>query len=364
MKNEIHIVLIWEKGLHKLDQILYDIKNSFDILEVKKVIWNNKFFSSNLTRFYGQNLPDGSFKEKHCGSGPFVSIVLRDNNPVYAKRQTSKGKALVNATVFDKKSMYREWTGGGHKIHTSNNLYESAHDILLLFNKRLKEYHNKPLWNNQTIEYNKNILGYNGWSDFNIFFEFVKKLNNYVILRNYNQIESIDPDESDIDFLTSDKNFHYDINAVKKHKNESRSAYTVNISGKEYNIDIRLLNDGYYDSKWSLDIVKNKILYNNKFFIPDSVNEFFSLLYHYLIHKNLASDKYSEKLMELSEKINIDFSIADYKDRERGLEILSNFLNKNEYAITNPNDYSVQYNYEKKGFKRYLWELIGKIKNG
>ena len=139
MKNEIHIVLIWEKGLHKLDQILYDIKNSFDILEVKKVIWNNKFFSSNLTRFYGQNLPDGSFKEKHCGSGPFVSIVLRDNNPVYAKRQTSKGKALVNAAIFDKKSMYREWTGGGHKIHASNNLsefnllHEGIHNIIVRY---------------------------------------------------------------------------------------------------------------------------------------------------------------------------------------------------------------------------------------
>ena len=149
-------------------------------------------------------------------------MVLRDNNPVYAKRQTSKGKALVNAAIFDKKNMYREWTGGGHKIHTSNNLAESAHDILLLFNKSLEEYHNKPSWNNQMIEYSENILGYNGWSDFSIFFEFVKKLDNYVILRNYNQIESIKPDESDIDFLTSDENFHYDINAVKKHKNKSR----------------------------------------------------------------------------------------------------------------------------------------------
>ena len=34
LKSEIHIVLVWEKGLSKLDAILYDLKNSFEILDV------------------------------------------------------------------------------------------------------------------------------------------------------------------------------------------------------------------------------------------------------------------------------------------------------------------------------------------
>ena len=89
MKSEIHIVLIWEKGINKLAQILYDLKNSFDILDVTKVAWDNNFFSNNLTRFYGENLPEGSFKEKHCGKGPFISIILRDNNPEVSVEITS-----------------------------------------------------------------------------------------------------------------------------------------------------------------------------------------------------------------------------------------------------------------------------------
>ena len=40
------------------------------------------------------------------------------------------------------------------------------------------------------------------------------------------------------------------------------------------------------------------------------------------------------------------------------------FLDRNRYNIANPDDYSVQYNYGKKGFRRIFWELIGKIKNG
>ena len=43
MNSEIHIVLIWEKGLVQLDAILFDLKNDFQILEVNKVIWSEQF---------------------------------------------------------------------------------------------------------------------------------------------------------------------------------------------------------------------------------------------------------------------------------------------------------------------------------
>ena len=76
MNSEIHIVLIWEKGLVQLDAILFDLKNDFQILEVNKVIWSEQFFSNNLSRFYGEKLPSGSFKEKHCGRGPFTQLLL------------------------------------------------------------------------------------------------------------------------------------------------------------------------------------------------------------------------------------------------------------------------------------------------
>ena len=53
MKSEIHIVLIWEKGLNKFESILYDLKNDFKVLDVSRVKWGNDFFSNNLSRFYG-----------------------------------------------------------------------------------------------------------------------------------------------------------------------------------------------------------------------------------------------------------------------------------------------------------------------
>ena len=45
------------------------------------------------------------------------------------------------------------------------------------------------------------------------------------------------------------------------------------------------------------------------------------------------------------------------------LNFLLKFLKENRYSITNPDDFSVQYNYNKKGLIRMLWETIGRIKN-
>ena len=38
----------------------------------------------------------------------------------------------MNSILFDKKQLYRKWTGGGHKVHTSNSEEESFHDIYFI----------------------------------------------------------------------------------------------------------------------------------------------------------------------------------------------------------------------------------------
>ena len=44
--------------------------------------------------------------------------------------------------MFDSKFMYREWTGGGHKIHCTNSIDETNHDLTLLLDKNAEDYLN------------------------------------------------------------------------------------------------------------------------------------------------------------------------------------------------------------------------------
>ena len=363
MKSEIHIVLIWEKGLNKFESILYDLKNDFKVLDVSRVKWGNDFFSNNLSRFYGEKLPDGSFKEKHCGRGDFIVIVIKQSSPIYESRKTSRGDQLVNSVLFDKKALYRKWTGGGHRVHTSNTVAESFHDIFFIFQKKIEDFSSLDSWDGDIKNREVNIKGFNGWTRFEEMFNFINISSNYVILRNYEDLNNLKP-ESDIDVLTSDIDFHYHINGTKKYNHKDRAAYEVEIQGNRYDVDIRTPDDGYYDSNWVLDIIENQILYKNKFFIPDPVNEFYSLLYHTLIHKNQLSDRYNKKLTDLASKIDLKISASVLGDRNKMLDLLNIFLSKRKYKITKPHDFSVQYNHTRKGFKRLVWEMIGKVKNG
>ena len=364
LKAEIHIVLIWEKGLNKLDHILHDLKDSFDVLDVIKISWNESLFSNNLSRFYGQKLPDKSFKEKHCGNGSFVSVIIRHNKPFYENRTTSKGKCLVNSLLFEKKQLYRNWTGGGHKVHTSNDVKESARDIFLLLNKTIEDYSDSDIWSGNIRSFDSNIRGFSGWKNFDDFFDFINTSSEYIVLRNYKNFESMDSDFSDIDFLTSDRDFMYSVNGVKKHNDENRAAYSIRIGDNSCNIDIRLVDDRYYDSNWAKNMLSNKVMFQDKFFIPDSLNEFYSLLYHKLIHKNELTDKYNKKLSNLLLELGLNIESSIFRSREKSFSILNEFLIQNQYEITRPEDFSVQYSYGRKGLKRYLWEMIGRLKNG
>ncbi|MDO5760979.1 MAG: hypothetical protein Q4Q06_08125, partial [Bacteroidota bacterium] len=166
MNKEIHLFIIWSKAKNKYEEIIKDIKTKFDIIGIHDVIWNKDIFSKNLTRFYGENLPANSNKEKHCGSGPFTLIVVCDDNPIYKFRKTSKGLKLVNVNVFDSKEMYRNWTGGGHKIHATNDCNESSHDLIMLTGYSIDDYVKKA----KSHDIQKNITqmpGENGWESIN-----------------------------------------------------------------------------------------------------------------------------------------------------------------------------------------------------
>ena len=83
--EEIHLFIIWSKGIGQKDKILKDISENFTICSIYNTTWSENRFSNNLSRFYGENLPKNSNKEKHCGTDTFCCIIVKDNNPIVNK---------------------------------------------------------------------------------------------------------------------------------------------------------------------------------------------------------------------------------------------------------------------------------------
>ena len=349
--EEVHLFIIWENALYKKEEIIKDIRENFEILSTYQIEWSLDNFSENLSRFYGTNLPAGCGKEKHCGNGPFLLIIVKDKNPKYEKRQTSRGEEIVNAKMFDKKTYYREITGGGHKIHATNSVEETNHDITLLLGKNIEDFLKENTKKEETIKIKQDLFGAKEWESVNEMFYALNNCCKYAILRNYETLpeEIYINEHNDIDIIcTSHIDVAYVLNAKKVFLEDYRVHYVTKVEGKEAFFDLRYVGDGYYCEELEKSLIENR-KYNEKGFYTISDDEYYyTLLYHALLHKKEFAKDYKERLKQMKSKININ------KDVEF-LKVLQKWLIDNEYFVTIPNDISVQFNKEK---SRSLSKLV------
>lgn len=347
--KEIHLFIIWEKARGNYEKILNDITFRFKVLDIYKITWSPSKFAENLSRFYGQNLPQNSHKEKHCGKGEFVLIIVEDSNPVYEDRKTSKGWEKVNVNIFDSKQKYRDWTGGGHKIHATNSVKETKHDIILLLDISLDDYLCKK--SEKTFEkeiyLKKDLYGSCGWKSLQEVFYCLNETISYVVLRNYEQFfnDIILTEHTDIDLLCENYyNMKLILNSKQVYKKKYRVMNLVKIDNKEIQFDFRYLGDNYYCEKLESNILKDRVKYNG-FYIPNKKEEFISLLYHAIVHKQEIAEDYKEKLLK---KYNFLYkeNLTNFSERFF-IEVLENEILKGKYCYIEPKDLSVYFNTRK-----------------
>jgi predicted Ser/Thr protein kinase len=354
-KPLIHTLIVWSKGNSHLDYILNDIREFFQILGIYNFSWEKNLFKENLKRFYSHSQKDKDQAEynyiienkiEHCGSDDFTLIVFEDFNPKFENRKTSNGTNYVNVNVFDKKREYRSLTGGGHKIHASDNYFETNKDLVLLLGITLEDYKSKSKSLSTIFNKKNNVLGVPFWNSINDLFFVLNNSIEYVVLRNFECL----PDDyhieghGDIDLLVEDYNYvKYITGALDVFpEKEYRVYHYINIKEEKVPFDFRYLGDNYYDKKWQLDILSSKTLSKKGFYTPNKINHFYSLLYHAFVHKNEVSLDYRKRLSECAEKNSIPYNsktnVAD------AIDLLSNFMKKRLYSFSLPKDLSVTFN--------------------
>lgn len=347
--SEVHLFLIWEKARLKEKKILEDINIHFKILNVFNIEWSQKYFSLNLTRFYGQNLPPNSHKELHCGKGAFLLIIVEDEQPIYEERNTSHGLCNVNIKMFDKKQLYRKWTGGGHKIHATDNLLEVNHNLSLLLGLNINDYLSKfpETWDNSIKFIKADPPGTRGWNSIRELFYILNNSTEYVVLRNFEGL----PDEytmkshGDIDLMGSNPlDLKYLINAQPVFPNTPRVLHYTIVNNEKVLFDFRYLGDNYYDIHWQKNILETRILTKEGFYRPTDENYFYSLLYHALIHKPSIANDYLDRFPHLAQNAGLNKDKYSFESLDMLKLILKNYLTQNKYQYTEPNDLSVYLN--------------------
>ena len=359
--KELHLVIIWQNGRYKEREILKYISNNFQIVERYEINWNKNNFSKSLTSFYGTNLPPNSKKELHCGNGKFLVITFYDLNPNYGFTETSRGIEKVNLNIFSMKQLFREWTGGGHKIHTTNSTTETNHDLVMLFGMNYLDYESsiqlkEKLGNkeNNVIKIlPQNTIGVDGWESLEKLFYVINETVQYVVLRNFETLPKkyFSEEHGDIDLLVNDLDqLVYITNAIKVHKENYRCHYKIKIKNDYIYFDFRSVGDNYYDENWQINILKNRVKSINSFYVPTNEDYFYSLVYHALIHKKRISKDYPSKIENIFKKLeNYDNSNCNFTYY---LQLLEKFLISKGYVIVEPKDQSVYFDKKYTSYKR------------
>ena len=362
MNAEIHLFIIWSKAMAQAKEIIAQISTKFVILDIFLIRWSPSSFSNNLSRFYGTNLPDGSFKEKHCGRGDFCLIIVRDPAPVYDVCDTTAGKKHVNTNMFNSKQIFRHLTGGGHRIHGTNTPEETDHDLMLLLEMNTAEYVNNcaGFWDGQVKPIERDFPGANGWESIEQFFKILNSTTSYVVLRNFECLPrkyNVDG-HGDIDLLCENLvDIRFLSNAKPVFNNSRRVLHTVRINNKDVLFDFRYIGDNYYDIQWQKAIIKNRVFADKCYFRPSIEDYFYSLLYHAAIHKLNFRKDYIEKLCSLSKGLE-NLSPESFENPNNIKLILDRYLKEKGYRYTEPADLSVFFNNSIAGQKKLSLDRI------
>lgn len=350
-----HLMIIWSNGLSLEKDILLDISRNFELLNVFQMHWEEELFFENLKRFYAHSQKDKTEAEydtilnakiEHCGNNPFTVIVFEDNSPNLKERRTSNGSNIVNVNVFDRKADYRRRLGGGHKIHASDNFFETNKDVSLLFGCDIDELKIKYPTHTEKIQLHQNVVGVPRWSGFEQLFFILNNSIEYVVLRNFENLPQNHQVEThgDVDLLVEDINYiKYLTGATSVFPDDShRVHFTLEFENDQIPFDFRYLGDNYYDIKWQMNILKNRVIHNNCFYVPDEINHFYALLYHAYIQKRKIASDYKKRMQNLAKQVHVEFG-EDTADSEV-FKILNNFMLSHGYSFVLPKDFTVFFN--------------------
>lgn len=236
--KDIYLFIIWNKALYQRERIINDINNSFEIVKDVYIKWNKNMFPLNLQAFYGRKLGDPKGKMMSSGTNEFELVLVKDNHPNIELRKSYSGESYVNTNIYDKKQLYRSWTCGSHRIHSSDNEEEVNHDLVVLFGPNYLELLNKYK-NNEIINLDtKGMVGFDSIDDFK---DSLKLYDNSIAIEEGNN------------FIIFCK-CRYDLVKFLNCKNEnSENTYTLNINNGKHKLlifgelDGDLLNYSFND---------------------------------------------------------------------------------------------------------------------
>lgn len=340
--SELHGFAVWNRATRYLDDAIEHLKEKFSILSVTKVNWTEDLAANNFNRLYGRDLRLKESRHAQVGTGPFFYIVIEDVNPVYKWHKNVSGKIeLVNINVMASKKYLRRMTADQFKyyIHSSNSRSEFNKDYSLIFGGK-----NRPIagaeYSGSVEVWNQDLEGSHGWLSVKTALEFAGRIEKFVVLRDW---EIIEANPIEVDVLCKDPFYLAGLlNARKITDHKSKYDFAISLkSGAKIKIDMRAVEDKYYPSSWARHLLE-RAKREQGIYRLDEADQYFSQVYHELLHKPTLRDEKAKKLERLRNKI-FEYQINEFS-KEVAVSDLKGYMLANDYSAVKPADETVKFN--------------------
>jgi hypothetical protein len=346
--RDLHMFVLWEHATPEWARIVEDLDRRFGVIHRRHVTWPEADVDDNFLRLYGSAPLAGRtnetvFRRKEIvGAGTFAIVVVEDRDPHYAYDRTYSRKVeIVNRRIAEAKATYREWTGGGFKVHSSNSLGEFFRDMTLLVGAQdldsllVGDAHDlRPL----TVQ--ASLAGAGGWHDLRELFVHLRRAARYVVLRNFESLPERLPDgDADIDALCDQPAELAAIaNAVVRADRDGKFACAAMVAGNPVPLDLRWPGDGYFDAAWQAAVLADAVE-EDGVIVPSVPDRFFTLLYHAKVHKDAVKSVYKQRLRSLAQAIGLGhYRDADLSSDEVAADMLGGYMASRGYLFTLPRD--------------------------
>ena len=342
--SDFTLFIIWEKARVKEKEILLKIESEFQILQKYEIQWSEEKFLNNLSSFYSDDVYHQPTQKKMRGTGPFLAVLCLDEKPLYEKRETNHGTVLVNIHTLDFKTYIRKtFLNGGFTFHASDDLEEAKHDVVLLTGKSINDIL-KTETSDKVIFLKQNLPCVDGWKSMSQVFYVLNEACNYVVLWGHEKLphDFISHErDGDIDLLTD--NLQRLISVLRDNNDLRTNAFVfynwLEVGGEKNLFHAKFVGDDYFDRNWQIRQLERRYLNKNGIYVLNDEMQFYSLLYHGLIHK-VNYKKYEDIFKRLSDKLKLTYQ----DDIDYLKNLLYRWMKFYNYKYTKHLDHGVLHN--------------------
>jgi hypothetical protein len=347
-ERDLHMFVLWEHAGPEWARIVEDLDRRFGVIHHRHVTWPAADIDDNFLRLYGSAPLAGRssetvFRRKEIvGAGTFAIVVVEDRDPHYVYDRTFSRKVeIVSRRIAEAKAAYREWTGGGFRVHSSNSLGEFFRDMTLLVGAQdLDRLLATDMRDRAPSAVQASLAGAGGWRDLPELFVHLRRAARYVVLRNFESLpRSLMDGDGDIDALCAEPNELAALaNAAVRTDRDGKFACAAMVAGDPVPLDLRWPGDGYFDAAWQAAVLADAVE-EDGVIVPSVPDRLFTLLYHAKVHKNEVKDVYRDRLRSLARAIGLDhYRDADLSSDAVAADLLGGYMASRGYRLTLPRD--------------------------